>query len=92
MAKLNIFKLKAARKLLQDAGLGVGDLVTVKWQTNSPSGGEYTASHTGVISSLDDWIKIEESSKSPGYLYLPLTGLLHVELEVPSDASATVPA
>ena len=72
---LNPFKLKAARKILSDAGVSKGDRVTVRWITTSGLG-EHEIRHTGVVSEIDDWMRIEGP---PGYLHLPLTGLRAIE-------------
>lgn len=81
---LNPYVLKAARKRLTDAGVEIGDLVSVRWFTTSAGGVRNEIDHTGVVSEIDDWMRIEGSDKTPGYLHLPLTGLMAVEV-IPSD-------
>lgn len=76
---LNPYVLKAARKLLADAGISIGDRVTVRCVTTSALG-EYEIRHTGVVSEIDDWIRVEGP---PGYLHLPLIWLREAKV-VPS--------
>lgn len=75
----NPFKLKAARKILSDAGVSKGDQVTVRCVTTSGLG-EHEIRHTGVVSEIDDWMRVEGP---PGYLHLPLTCLREVKI-IPS--------
>lgn len=75
---LNPFKVKAARKLFEEKGLGVGDYVRISWSYDKAYG-TGTAHHEGVISELDDWVRVEESPRAPGYLHLPITAVIAIE-------------
>jgi hypothetical protein len=72
---LNPYKLKAARKILEAAGAGVGDRVKVHWYTTSYGGVRHESDHEGEIVELDDWIKIRGGS----VLHLPITSILTAE-------------
>ncbi len=50
----------------------VGDTVTVRWTCDKRNGGG-TNVKTGVVSEVDDWIRVEGSDADPGYLHLPLS-------------------
>ena len=78
MSKINPFKLKAAQKIFADAGVGVGDYVKISWNYDRAYG-TGTAWHEGVITQLDDWIRVEESPRAPGYLYMPITCVATIE-------------
>lgn len=68
---LNPFKVKASRKILEDAGVGVGDRVKVHFATSSYGGVRHESDHEGVITEMDDWIKIAGRST----LHLPITSI-----------------
>lgn len=70
---LNPFKLREARKILSD--VVVGDRVKVRFATNSQQTGRYAGDHEGVITELDDWIKIAGRST----LHVPITSIEAVE-------------
>lgn len=72
---LNPFKLKEARKILEAAGAGVGDRVKVHWATSNYGGVRHESDHEGVITEMDDWIKIAGRST----LHLPITSIESAE-------------
>jgi len=41
--------------------------------------GSGTSYHEGVLTELDDWIRVSDSPRSPGYLQLPITAVVTVE-------------
>lgn len=74
----NPFVIKKAKKMFTDLGIEVGDYIRVSWNYDTAYG-DGTAYHEGRLSELDDWIKVEDSPRSPGYLRLPLTAVATVE-------------
>ncbi len=53
----------------------VGDIVTATWKCDKRNGGG-TNVKTGPVSEIDDWIRIEGTEASPGYLHLPVRYIL----------------
>jgi hypothetical protein len=77
----NPFKLKAARKIIEEAGIEEGDMARITWWFESPL--STTCEHEGPVSLYDGvWIELEPTTRSPGHLRLPivaLTGAVKIE-------------
>lgn len=67
-------RLLAAKKSIELLDIGVGDRVRVDWEVDLAYGG-VARYHIGVITQLDDWIKIAPSNKTPGRFYSSIAGL-----------------
>lgn len=73
-------QLAAGRQMIQDAGVKVGDLVTISWRVDDAYGGGFR-SHIGTVEKLDDWIHIGETNRSPGHLRMPIAAMHHIRIE-----------
>lgn len=76
--------LARGRKMIADAGIKIGDLVTISWPVDDAYGGGIR-SHMGTVERLDDWIFIGETNQSPGHLRMPIAAMKMIRLERSSD-------
>lgn len=76
--------LARGRKMIADAGIKIGDLVTISWPVDDAYGGGIR-SHMGTVERLDDWIHIGETNRSPGHLRMPIAAMKMIRLERSSD-------
>jgi len=72
----NAFKLKRARKLLEDGGVEVGVMARITWKFEG-TGISQECEHTGTVNFYDgEWIELKPTTRSPGHLRLPIVALL----------------
>jgi hypothetical protein len=78
LMSFNAFKLKRARKIIEDAGIEVGDYVRITWRFDGGGlGSGVECEHTGPVNFYDgEWIELKPTTRSPGHLRLPIVALL----------------
>lgn len=80
----NPFIIKAAKAKIVEAGVQVDSQVHIEW-TYTQAYGSGRKDHYGRVLTLDDWITVTGSNRTPGTLRMPITMIDKIEVMSSED-------